>query len=102
MRLVQLDPMLVLVDCPIADAACIETGQLMQVTPVDSRIGPRTGKVVLVSKVADGGSQTLKLKLSVPNPNGEWLAGLKVLVEAVPFAPLPATPRVEAESTAGP
>ena len=39
------------------------------------------GEVLLASRIADGASQTFKVKLSVGNADLGWIAGMKVVVE---------------------
>lgn len=83
-KLVQLDPLLVSFDCPVAAAVSLSPGDQIQVRPTDERWEPRTGTVVVASRVADGASQTFKVKLSVPNADGAWMSGLKVSVAIGP------------------
>ncbi len=80
-RLVQLDPLLVCLDCPVALAHLIGAGDQVLVRPVDPNWGPRRGIVSLASRVVDGASQTFKVKITVNNGDGAWMAGLKVEVE---------------------
>jgi multidrug resistance efflux pump len=56
--LVQLNPLKVVVDCPVALAASVAVGDRFRVAPVDRRLSPRVGTVMLTSRTADGGSQT--------------------------------------------
>ena len=80
-RLVQVDPLQVLVDCPLALAPFVRTGERIHVRPFDADCDARWGTVVLASRVADGASQTFKVKLTVPNGDAAWMSGLKVVVE---------------------
>lgn len=79
--LVQLDPLLVTVDCPLELASRVRLGAPAVVRPVDAYWPPRTGKVIFVSRVADGASQTFRVKLQVDNADEQWMSGLKVAVE---------------------
>jgi membrane fusion protein (multidrug efflux system) len=79
--LVQLNPLKVSVDCPVALAATVTVGDRFRVAPVDRRLSPRVGTVMLTSRTADGGSQTFKVKLHVDNEDVAWMAGLKVVVD---------------------
>lgn len=97
--LVQLDPLEVQVDCPLALAPMLAVGDRFVVTPADSRWPPRAGCVVLASRVADGGSQTFKVKLNVENADAGWIAGLKVVVD---FACATALEQCHTPSTAPP
>lgn len=83
-KLVQLDPLLVSLDCPVAAALSLSPGDRVRVRPADGRWTPRLGTVVVASRVADGASQTFKVKLTVPNADGEWMSGLKVSVAILP------------------
>ncbi|TWT41282.1 hypothetical protein RAS1_39760 [Phycisphaerae bacterium RAS1] len=79
--LVQLDPLLVAVDCPIELSHEARAGERFAVRAVESRWGTRVGTVVFVSPVADAASQTRKIKLSVSNGDRGWIAGMKVVVD---------------------
>ncbi len=81
MTLVQLDPLLVTVDCPLELASRVRLGGQAVVRPVDAYWPPRTGDVIFVSRVADGASQTFRVKLQVDNGDERWMSGLKVAVE---------------------
>lgn len=81
LTLVQLDPLEVVFDCPVAAAPCLREGDRVPVRPVDNFGEPRVGTVTFVSRVADGGSQTFRAKLVVDNPDQSWLAGMKVEVD---------------------
>jgi RND family efflux transporter MFP subunit len=80
LTLVQLDPLVVTIDCPLERVADLTTGQTVRLIPTDTAQPPREGEVVFVSRVADAASQTLKVKVHVPNPKAEWLAGMQVRV----------------------
>lgn len=79
-KLVQLDPLKITVDCPIALAPSIREGDRFRIRPVDGRWPPRFGTVVMAGRVADAASQTFRVKLAVDNEDGGWMAGLKVAV----------------------
>lgn len=79
--LAQLDPLRVILDCPVEDIATIAEGQRFWVKPADEHLAPRLGTVLLSSRVADGGSQTFRVKLTVENADAAWPAGLKVGVD---------------------
>jgi RND family efflux transporter MFP subunit len=81
LTLVQVDPLLVLTDCGLGLAPAVRVGDKVAVRPVDTPQPPRTGTVVLASRVADGASQTFKVKIRVDNADASWMAGLKVAVE---------------------
>ncbi|UCD30160.1 MAG: efflux RND transporter periplasmic adaptor subunit [Planctomycetota bacterium] len=81
LTLVQLNPLVVLIDCPLKLAYQIRIGDKVPVRPVDSHWLPRIGEVILVDRVANPGSQTFKVKLLVDNEDSSWIAGLKVEVD---------------------
>lgn len=80
-RLVQLDPLEVWVDCPLSVSAEVREGDLVLVRPAQDNRSSRSGRVLLVNRVADAGSQTVKIKLVVDNADGRWISGLKVTVD---------------------
>ncbi|MCG3126930.1 MAG: Multidrug resistance protein MdtA [Phycisphaerae bacterium] len=79
--LVQLDPLEVQVDCPIELATRVASGQELLVTPELPAWPPRRATVVFVSRVADPGSQTLRMRLAIANADQGWISGMKVFVE---------------------
>ena len=80
MTLVQLDTLRVLVDCPLALEQSVLLGDAVSVRLGETPGEQRVGTVVLVSRVADGASQTFRIKLTVDNADGAWVAGAKVSV----------------------
>ena len=78
--LVQLDPLRVLVNCPLAMEQSVLLGDAVSVRLGDASGEQRVGTVVLVSRVADGASQTFRIKLTVDNADGAWVAGARVTV----------------------
>ena len=80
-RLVQIDPLQVLTDCPLALAGSVKAGDRVRVRPAEGQWPALWGTVILASRVADGASQTFKVKLTVPNEDAAWMAGLKVMVK---------------------
>jgi multidrug efflux system membrane fusion protein len=93
--LAQLDPLLVSIDCPLRLASSVRQGDRLWVRPVDSKWAARAATVTLASRVADGASQTFRVKLSVDNGDAAWVSGLKVVVE------LPATGHAQGGQSAG-
>lgn len=87
--LAELDPLQVVLDCPLALADEIRVGDRWTVQPAEVTRSPRAGVVTLVNRVADGASQTFKVKLTVDNADGEWISGMRVRVEfdRSPLAP---------------
>ncbi len=79
-ELVQLDPIVVGVDCPLALAGRIVAGGSFSVIPSDAHLVPRDGVVTFSNRVADAASQTFKVKLTVANSDLSWPVGMKVVV----------------------
>lgn len=79
--LAQLDPLIVMLDCPLRLAATVAVGDRVRVHPVDESWPIREGVVSFANRVADGGSQTFRVKLTVDNADQRWIAGLKVTAE---------------------
>ncbi len=80
-KLAQLHPLTVAIDCPMQLAHRVRLGDTAVVKPDDARWPTREGKVTLTSRVGDAGSQTFKVKLTVPNEDLGWISGLRVRVE---------------------
>lgn len=80
-RLVQLDPLLVVLDVPIALTGEIHAGDRLTVRPADGRWSARPGTVIFVSAVAHAASQMQRVKLVVDNADRGWLSGMKVSVD---------------------
>jgi RND family efflux transporter MFP subunit len=84
MTLVQLDPLAVLLDCPIDAAADLHTGMRAELRPAAGFGPPRVGEVVFVNPVGDAASQTLRVKIHVANGDAAWKAGMRVNVNFNP------------------
>lgn len=93
LTIAQLDPLHVTVDCPLELARSLRPGNTIRVVPVTPIWEPRIGKAVLVHKVADGASQTFRVRIAVDNHDGQWMAGLKVRVEFSATAVTAISPR---------
>jgi len=81
LTVVQLDPLVIELDCPLTLAPRVHETDNVLVTPVDALAEPRTGRVEFVSRVADAASQTLKIKIHVSNGDATWVAGMQVGVD---------------------
>lgn len=84
LTMVQLDPLKVVVDCPMELASKVRVGGLARIEPVDGQSPVRNGTVTVASRAGDAASQTFKVKLTVPNADGAWISGLKVRVTFEP------------------
>lgn len=80
-RLAQLNPLVVTVDCPLELARVIEEGDQFPVRPSADGDTMRLGTVVFSSEVADAASQTFRVKLKIDNADRAWLAGWKVRID---------------------
>lgn len=79
--LARLDPLMVPLDCPLHLAPRVRVGDRVRVRPTDPRWPERDGAVAFASRIGDGGSQTFRVKVTVDNTDGAWMAGMKVTVE---------------------
>lgn len=84
LRLVQLDPLKVVVNCPAARLETLAPGDTLSVRLVDGDLTPRTARVTYVSRVVDPGSQTGRVELELANPDACWRAGQRVEVNHAP------------------
>lgn len=96
-RLIELDTLLVLVDFPLAAAVGLKPGDALRVIPNDKGFESRSGRVEFVNRLADAASQTVRVKLAVPNEDRRWIAGMRVNVE---LSPSPRNRKTGFESTA--
>ncbi len=68
MRVVQLDPLWLEVEVPVAQARQLKPADPAQVYFADSDKKTRPGKVALIFPVGNSGSSTIKVRVEVPNP----------------------------------
>lgn len=86
MVLARLDPLVVTLDAPIETALAVKTGDPFEVRPappLDAVLQMRRGTVIFVSRAADPGSQTCRIRIAVPNDDGQWMSGMKVTAAPV-------------------
>lgn len=76
-RVVKLDPLHVRVDCPISMLGDITVGDLATVRAVGASLPARDAQVVSVRPVLDGGSQTFRVVLALPNAGRDFPAGVR-------------------------
>jgi len=79
--LIRIDPLEVVLDCPIALAPFVHAGDAFDIVPQDKSWMARQGVVSYVSREIDGASQTFVVKLAVENPDERWMSGMKVSVD---------------------
>ncbi len=83
-RLVQNDPLWIDVPVPLAQAVELKNGQDIWVTfPGEAAVATPNGRIINIATVADAASDTLRVRVEVPNPL-KRPAGERV---AVAFAP---------------
>jgi RND family efflux transporter MFP subunit len=80
LHVVQVDPLVVQVECPLEKHGKIEVGDKAQVNVEVDEQSSREGTVTFLSKLGNPGSHTFRMKLEVPNPKHDWIAGMKVWV----------------------
>lgn len=80
LTLVQLNPLIISCDCPLMVAAGLRAGQRVLLRPQDGGFAERQGVVRWVSRVAEAGSQTVRVRIEIPNQDSAWIAGLQVRV----------------------
>ncbi len=83
MRIVQTDPLWVDASIPLMQAALIKPGALLDVTFYPPDPNTVRGRVIFVAAVADAASNTLNVRIEVPNPS-KRPAGEHVQVQSTP------------------
>ena len=85
LRIVRNDPLWIDVPVPLVQTRDLELGQAVWVTfPGEAAAaGAPTGKVINISTVADAASETLRIRVEVPNPQ-QRPAGERVMVAFSP------------------
>lgn len=85
-RIVQLNPLLIVFSVPNQHRGELTTGQRIQVR-IGTRQEPASALVEFVSPTADASSGTFLTKVRLPNENGQWHSGEKsvlILDKSVP------------------
>ena len=99
-RIVQIDPLRIDVPVPLKRASRIRPGQAARVRFADPAGTVLEGKVVRLASVADAGSETLAVRVEVPNPAGRP-AGEQVTVEFPSLNAAGASTRPARQASAG-
>lgn len=81
LRVAQVDPLRVEVVVPAERFGLITLGQTAQVEPAFAGSGQRTATVSVIDQVVDAASNTFRVRLSLPNPEGDLPAGLRCKIE---------------------
>ena len=76
-RIARIDPLKVELIVPASLFGTITAGSLTQVTPNVPGLGARDAKVTLVDRMIDAGSNTFRVRASLPNPGGAIPAGAR-------------------------
>lgn len=84
LSLVQLDPLEITADCPAEISVRVRPGDTLNVVNPLDPAAPRRATVTLVGPVIDAASQTTRLRMTVPNADRAWLAGLRVSISVPP------------------
>jgi len=69
-RVVKIDPLWIEVPVPLADARKLKVARAAQVRFPDNPEQPAAGKVIHIGAVADAASDTLTVRVELPNPTG--------------------------------
>jgi len=93
-RLVRVDPLWIDVPAPVARARRLAAGHRAWVRLPETE-APAAGKVLRISRVADAASETLEVRVELPNPTGRP-AGEQVTVRFDDAAETPAKPKATA------
>jgi RND family efflux transporter MFP subunit len=80
-HLMQIDPILILVDVPQTSAPSIAIGQAATITRRDSRTGVVNGKVVHIANALDPSTRTMRIQISADNHDHRLLPGMYVQTE---------------------
>jgi RND family efflux transporter MFP subunit len=76
-KLAQIDPLRVDVVLPVARYGAVKVGAIADVRPEPPFTGSHKATVRVVDKVIDSASGTFRVRLELPNPNGDIPAGVK-------------------------
>ncbi|MBC7728352.1 MAG: efflux RND transporter periplasmic adaptor subunit [Microbacteriaceae bacterium] len=76
-KLAQIDPLRVDVVLPVARYGAVKVGAVVDIKPEAPFTGVYKATVRIVDRVVDAPSGTFRVRLSLPNPNGEITAGVK-------------------------
>ena len=101
-ELVATDPLWVEFDCPVTVAEELPLGSGVTVRRAHAP-GDRSGRVVMAAVRVDPASQTRRVRVELPNPDGDWYPGTKMRVRLAPSisatppepAPAPANSKEE-------
>jgi RND family efflux transporter MFP subunit len=94
LKIAAITPLRVELVAPVGLFGSLQVGQSASVRPDLPGAGARDARIVQIDKVLDPASNTFRLRLSLPNPDGALPAGLRCQADlggaAKPSDPLPA------------
>jgi len=67
-EIVELDPVKVVVDVPERDVQYLQVGQRGEISPLAAAQDPRIGQITYVNAIADEGTRTTRIEITVDNP----------------------------------
>lgn len=82
-RVVQIDPLWVDVPVPLSQTRALKVGSETDVFFPDAPAEPVKARIIFVGSVADAASDTLRIRVEIPNPSRR-MAGERVRVEVSP------------------
>lgn len=85
-RVVQMDPLLIVFSVPLNQRTAIVKDQRVQMQ-MDRKQQPVEGIVEYVSPTADASNTSVRVKVRLPNSNGEWQAGERAVLLLRPPSP---------------
>lgn len=80
LTIMQLDPLVVVFAVPRAQAETLRAGQKLRLVLPETN-EKATGQAEFVSPVIDGDSQTVRVKVVIPNPDGKYTSGARCTLE---------------------
>jgi RND family efflux transporter MFP subunit len=90
LRIAKVDPLRVQLVVPVAMYSQVQLGGSARVVPELPGAATMSARVTMVDKVVDAASNTFRVHLELPNPNGALPAGLRCKAE-FDASPVPAT-----------
>ena len=79
MTVVQLDPLLVTFPVPVAMTSGLKPGQTLKLK-INGRTEPVEGSIELISPIINAESQTMRVKVTVANPENKFKSGSKCVL----------------------
>jgi multidrug efflux pump subunit AcrA (membrane-fusion protein) len=92
LEVIDLDPLWVEFDCPVADERFFTVGTSVRVAPAVRPDDVRSAVIVYTSVKASPSSHTFMVRAAVDNPHHDWKSGLKMLVTRTTDAAVGAGP----------